>query len=41
VDKRLHSLIDQLSAEDKEKAWNVLSAVFTDYINERVDEEQE
>jgi len=34
IDDRLHSSIDRLSAEDKEKAWNVLSAIFSEYINE-------
>ena len=38
VDNRLHSLIDKLSAEDKEKAWNVLAAVFSEYMDEKVSE---
>ena len=39
VDSQLHSLIDKLSAKDKEKAWQILSVVFSEYIHERIDEE--
>ena len=34
VDADLYSLIDKLSAEDKEKAWKVLSTVFAEYMDE-------
>lgn len=30
VDRALHSFIDKLSAKDKEKAWKILSAAFSD-----------
>ncbi|MDD5728778.1 MAG: hypothetical protein PHV59_09450 [Victivallales bacterium] len=35
LDDRLHSFIDKLSAEDKEKIWNVISAIFSEHINEK------